>query len=118
MFQYEREDVAELGVSSKEGNVRFKTKNVGNTMSLVSRLVRNLTDRVDKVHSNHPLVVRELDFASKVVNVSDQTGEDLSGSGLHVGAHGLDDPAGEGGIEAAKAVAACVFVCGHCESRL
>jgi len=64
-----------------------------------------LTNGVDKVHTRHPLVRGELDFASKVVEMSDEAAENLTVSVVGFGANGLDDMVGEVGVESGSLVA-------------
>lgn len=41
----------------RRANIRFKTKNVRNSVRLVSCLGGRLSDKVDKVNTSHPLVI-------------------------------------------------------------
>lgn len=89
-------------------------------MSLIPRLGGRLADKVDKVHSRHPLIIGQLNLARKVVQVSKQAAQDLTISRRHVGAHGVDDVFGEVGIEAAGWLGRCAVCVAvgrrHCES--
>lgn len=77
-------------------------------MRLVSCLGRDLTDGVDKVDAGHPLVVGELDFTSKVVEVAKEAAEENAVSGRHVGAHCVDNMLCEVGVETAGAAVGAV----------
>lgn len=99
--------------------LRFKTENVRHAVRLVARLGRALPDSIDKVHAGHPLVVGQLDLAGKVVQVADQAAQDLAVARRDVGAHGVEDVLGKGGVEARglrlrAAICAVCAVCGHC----
>lgn len=72
-------------------------------MSLITSGCRGLANGIDKVYTSHPLIVGELDLAGKVMNVSDQSAEDLAVSGGHVRAHGVQAVLCEVRIEAACA---------------
>jgi hypothetical protein len=72
-------------------NVRFHAQDIGDPLALVPDRVARLADRVQELHAQEPLIPREVDLARKLVNMSDQGTEDLSGPWRGVGAHGVDD---------------------------
>lgn len=71
-------------------------------MSFVSNWGAGLSDRVDKLHSHHPLVDGQLNFAGEFVDVSDEGTKDFSASGISRGTNGIDDMAGEVGIKSLR----------------
>lgn len=80
-------------------------------MGLVSRLGRDLADGVDEVDARHPLIVGQLNLASKVVEVAKEAAEEDAVSGRHVGAHCVNNMLCEVGVEAAEVAVGAV--CGH-----
>lgn len=108
-------------------DVRLETENIGDAVSLVSGLGRDLTDRVHKVHSSHPLVNGEFHLTGEVVQVADERAKDLAVARSHIMAHGLDDilcevriePVSGSGRVALWGVAGNTVcaVCRHCVRR-
>lgn len=90
-------------------------------MRLISCLGRSLANEIDKVHTGHPLIVGQLNLSRKIVNMSNQAAENLAISRRHIGAHSLEDMAGEVGVEPAARLsrvtigAVGVTVGSHCE---
>lgn len=79
--------------------LRFQTKHVGNTMTLVSRGGADLSNGVHELDTHHPLVDCELNFSSKVMDMADQGGENQSVSSRDIGANGIDAVLGEVGVK-------------------
>lgn len=86
------------------GYSRFNTQDIADSPCLIAVLLVCLTDGVDIVDTQHPLILCELDLSAEVVHVFDQAAEDLSMSGLGLGAHEVDDMVGKVGIESAAAI--------------
>jgi hypothetical protein len=59
----------------------------------------DLANRVDKVNTKHPFVDSELNFSSKVVEMSDEGGENFSTAGVGFGSDCVDAVFGEVGVE-------------------
>lgn len=68
-------------------------------MSLISLGVAGLSNAVDEVHADQPLLGCELDFSCKLVDVGDEGGEDFSLTVWAGGANVLDYLLSEVGIE-------------------
>lgn len=81
-------------------NLRFQPNNVRHTLPLIANLRANLTDRINEVNAQHPLVNTELDLSCEVVNMSDQGREDLAIAALTLGAYRVNDMLGKVGVEA------------------
>lgn len=75
-------------------------------MGLVASLVGGLANGDHEVDARHPLIVGELCFACKVVDVTDQGPEQFAVPVRDVGAHGLDNILCEAGIEAMRPICA------------
>ena len=68
-------------------------------MSLISLGVAGLSNAVDEVYANQPLLGSELNFSCKLVNVSDERREDFSLTVWAFGTDVIDHLLGEFGIE-------------------
>jgi hypothetical protein len=51
------------------------------------------------VDAHHPLVHRELNFSSEVMEMSDEGGENFSTAGIGLGSDSVDAMLGEVGVE-------------------
>ena len=80
-------------------DLRFQTDHIRHTLALVSNGCTDLTDRVDEVNAQHPLIDRKLDFSCEIVDVSDQGAEYFSVSWGALWANGIDDMLGEVGVK-------------------
>lgn len=89
---------------------RFDTQNVAYTPSLIPVCLVGLSDSVDVVHANNPLLLSELDLTNVVVHVTDERAEDLTVAGFCLGAHEVDDILGEVGVELRLCLAGAVGV--------
>lgn len=81
-------------------DLRLQAQDVRHAVRLVPGGAAGLADRVDELDAGHPLVEAEVDLAGKVVQVADEGGHDLAGSGGGLGADGVDDALGELGVVA------------------
>lgn len=91
----------------------LEAENVADAVGLVAGLVGGVVDLakgVDELDTLHPLVDGELDLTSKVVDVADQSTENLAVAGGGGGTHALNDILGEVGVETVSGL-----VGGHCE---
>lgn len=82
-------------------------------MHLVARLVArevHVPHVVEELHAGRPLRDGQLHLTRKIVDMLEQRGEELAGSGAGIGANGGNDGRSKGGIEA---VLVCA-VCCHC----
>ena len=61
-----------------------------------------MSDRVDELYSQHPLVNSELNFTGEVVDVLDETADDFSASWVSRGTDGIDAMLSEVGIESLR----------------
>ena len=68
-------------------------------MSFISLGIAGLSNAIDEVHANQPLLGCEFDFACKLVDVFDEGGEDDSLTVWTRGANIFDDLFGEGWIK-------------------
>lgn len=82
--------------------LRFKSEHIAHQLSLIALIVAHLSGPVEHLYAGHPLVNGELLLARIVVHVADQAGHELSHAGRGLGAHRLDDPVSEGGVEAVR----------------
>jgi hypothetical protein len=95
------------------GYVRLEAENVADAVRLVAGLVAldvDLAERVDELDAGLPLIDGELDLAGEVVEVADQSAEDLAMARAGLGAHAVDHLVGEVGVEAVRRL-----VRGHCD---
>lgn len=79
-------------------------------MGLVTGLARLAVDAADLINvldTSHPLIHGELDLASEVVDVTDQSTKNLTVAGSGVGAHAVNDILGEVGVESVRSHLAC-----------
>jgi hypothetical protein len=89
-----------LDATGHGGHLRFQTKNIRDSVSLIANLGRALADGIDEVYTGHPFIVGELDFSSKVVKMTDQAAKNLAVSRSHVRTHGIDGMLSEVWVEA------------------
>lgn len=71
-------------------------------MGLVTGLARlgvDAADLVDELDTGHPLIDGELNLASEVVDVTDQSTKNLAVARSGVGTHAIDDTVSEVGVE-------------------
>lgn len=80
-------------------NLRLNTEDIAHAPRLVPILLVRLTDSVDVVHTDNPLVLGQVDLADEVVQVGDHAGKDLAVAGLGVRAHQVDDILSEVRVE-------------------
>ena len=88
-------------------------------MHLVPRLVAGIihvSHIVQKLHAYLPLIDRELDFSSEVVEMLEERSEDLSIPRSNVRAHSIDDILSEIGIESMLRLLAIDLSC-HCSGE-
>lgn len=84
----------------KSDDLRFKSDHVADTVALIANGGADLADRVDKLHTEHPLGGSELDLTRKLVDVLDQRAQDHASTVGGVGAHGIHHVGREVGVEA------------------
>lgn len=84
--------------------LRFYAENIGDTMCLVSRSSGCLADGVYKSYTLKPLVVGQLNFADKVMEMPDEAAHDKTRPVWHIGSNSIDDGVSEVGIEAVGAI--------------
>src|SRR5437879_3502646 len=75
--------------------LRFKSKDIRDSVAFISRLRTRFSNGVDEVHAGHPLVNGELDLPSEIVKVSNESRHNLPCSGISLGSHGVNDALGE-----------------------
>lgn len=82
--------------------LRLETKDVGNTVRLVSSLIGfrvDTSDVVDKMNGRHPLLNGQLDLPREVVEMPYQSAQNPLIARCYVGAHCIEDMLGETGVE-------------------
>lgn len=83
--------------------IRFQASNVRNAVHLVPGLVAgvvHVAHFVQELHSDHPLVDRELDLPGEVMEMLEQLGENEASARRGVWANCVDDILREVGVEA------------------
>jgi len=85
-------------ISENHLHSRFDTSNVGDTVRLVPDWSGDLTDTVEPMDTGHPLIWSKLDLTYKVVEVSEERGEDLLGTRRGLVTSRGDDILGEVGV--------------------
>lgn len=96
------------------GHLRFYTEIVAYSPGLVAVLPIGLADGVYVVDADYPFILRELDFAAKVVHMADEGAQDFAVPRFCLRAHQVDDMLCEVGVESAGLVCRSVgAVCSH-----
>jgi len=83
-------------------NVRLETRDVGNSVHLMSGLVAgvvHVANVIQELHAHDPLVNCKLDLPGKVVEMPQQRGKHLAGTRSGIGANCVDDVLSEVGVE-------------------
>lgn len=101
---------AAIGLVLRAYHSRFNAQNVAHTPSLVPVCLVSLTDSVDVVDADNPLLLSELNLTDVVVHVADERAEDLTVAGFCLGAHEVDDVLSEVGVEFGLSLAGAVGV--------
>jgi hypothetical protein len=94
--------VSVFGVNLKNGlgeYIRFKTKDIRNSLSFISYFGADLTNGVDEVDAHHPFVHRELNFSSEVVEMSNEGGENFTTASIGLWSDCVDAVLGEVWVE-------------------
>jgi hypothetical protein len=68
-------------------------------LPFISYFGADLANGVDEVDAHHPLVHRELNFSSEVMEMSDEGGENFSTAGIGLGPDCVDAMLGEVEVE-------------------
>lgn len=82
----------------------FQTDHVTDAMAFVADGSTDLTDGVDELHAQHPFRGGQLDLASKLMDVLDQSSQDNAGPLRDLGSHGVDDIGRELGVKSTLGV--------------
>lgn len=73
------------------GDSRLQSNDIAKKLTFVPLGSTHLTRGIDQLHTGHPFIHRKIDFSGKIVNVTSESGHDLSQSGIRLWAHGFDD---------------------------
>lgn len=83
------------GTQLRASDLRLKPNNITHQLALVPLCIGHLACPVDHLHALHPFIYGQLDFASPVVQMCDETCHDLFHSGRGLGAHSINHMLGE-----------------------
>ena len=78
---------------------RLESDNIGDALPLVPLRIADLAHGIYEADTHHPFVCGKLDLAGKVMDMLDETAQDLPGARGGLRAHGLDDILSEVGVE-------------------